>query len=285
MEMKKLLAMGSQLGLAGAELRKWVEDKQREDRAFARQTAEDERAAAKEADERQIQLMRLKIESQQLEKETREKEGSREKDAEPSLKLNTSKLLIPFDDRKDDLDAYIRRFESLAKSQKWPESQWSTALATCLSGEALSVYGRLPPGDAADYCKVKTALLKRFSARLSHYFDRWIELSDTKHEFQDLRELLIKERFLHGCHSNMALYLRERKAKSLGEMLDLADQFLEAQGSLNLAKVKKDNRDDIGRPETDEKRSSQRTAPRCYLCNRVGHRLHTAGPTPLTTTA
>ncbi|KAM7284397.1 uncharacterized protein ISCGN_001491 [Ixodes scapularis] len=312
MEMEKLLAMGSQLGLAGAELRKWVEDKQREDRAFARQTAEDERTAAKEADERQIQLMRLKIECQQLEKETREKEGSRGKDAEPSLKLNTSKLLIPFDDRKDDLDAYIRRFESLAESQKWPESQWSTALATCLSGEALSVYGRLPPGDAADYSKVKTALLKRFrftadgfrdkfdsgkpadgetaaqfSARLSHYFDRWIELSDTKHEFKDLRELLIKERFLHGCHSNMALYLKERKAKSLGEMLDLADQFLEAQGSLNLAKVKKDNRDDIGRPETDEKRSSQRTAPRCYLCNRVGHqashcRAHTTNNHGLT---
>ncbi|XP_040354919.1 uncharacterized protein LOC121045765 [Ixodes scapularis] len=312
MEMEKLLAMGSQLGLAGAELRKWVEDKQREDRAFARQTAEDERTAAKEADERQIQLMRLKIECQQLEKETREKEGSRGKDAEPSLKLNTSKLLIPFDDRKDDLDAYIRRFESLAESQKWPESQWSTALATCLSGEALSVYGRLPPGDAADYSKVKTALLKRFrftadgfrdkfdsgkpadgetaapfSARLSHYFDRWIELSDTKHEFKDLRELLIKERFLHGCHSNMALYLKERKAKSLGEMLDLADQFLEAQGSLNLAKVKKDNRDDIGRPETDEKRSSQRTAPRCYLCNRVGHqashcRAHTTNNHSLT---
>ncbi|XP_040070994.1 uncharacterized protein LOC120843638 [Ixodes scapularis] len=226
MEMEKLLAMGGQLGLAGAQLRKWVEDKQREDRAFARQTAEDERTAAKEADERQIQLMRLKIECQQLEKETREKEGSRGKDAEPSLKLNTSK-----------------------------------------------------PADG------ETAA--QFSARLSHYFDRWIELSDTKHEFKDLRELLIKERFLHGCHSNMALYLKERKAKSLGEMLDLADQFLEAQGSLNLAKVKKDNRDDIGRPETAEKRSSQRNAPRCYLCNRAGHqashcRAHTTNNHSLT---
>lgn len=117
--------------------------------------------------------MRLKIECQQLEKETRGKEGSRGKDAEPSLKLNTSKLLIPFDDRKDDLDAYIRRFESLAESQKWPESQWSTALATCLSGEALSVYGRLPPGDAADYSKVKTALLKRFRFTADGFRDKF----------------------------------------------------------------------------------------------------------------
>uniref|UniRef100_A0A023FXJ4 Retrotransposon gag domain-containing protein n=1 Tax=Amblyomma parvum TaxID=251391 RepID=A0A023FXJ4_AMBPA len=141
-----------------------------------------------------MQIMRLRIECQQLEKETREREGSRDK---CDMRLNTSKLHIPFDERKDDFDAYIRRFESLAKNQKWPEGQWSTALATCLSGEVLRVYGRLPRGDAADYSKVKTALLKRFrftadgfrnkfnlgrpadgetaaefSARLSHYFDR-----------------------------------------------------------------------------------------------------------------
>lgn len=201
MDLERLISMGSQLGLTNAELRKWVEDKQREERAFARQAAEEERVAAREADERQMQLMSLKIECQRLEKETREKEGSRERS---DLRLDASKLLMPFDERKDDLDAYIRRFESLAESQKWPEGQWSTVLATCLSGEALSVYGRLPPGDAADYAKVKQALLKRFrftadgfrdkfnsgkpadgetavqfSARLSHYFDRWIELSGT----------------------------------------------------------------------------------------------------------
>lgn len=36
------------------------------------------------------------------------------------------------------------------------------ALSTCLSGEALRVYGRLTPVGASNYAKFKTALLKRF---------------------------------------------------------------------------------------------------------------------------
>ncbi|KAH7978137.1 hypothetical protein HPB49_004603 [Dermacentor silvarum] len=36
----------------------------------------------------------------------------------------------------------------------------------------------------------------QFAARLSHYFDRWTELSETAQEYGALRELLIKEQFL-----------------------------------------------------------------------------------------
>lgn len=179
------------------------------------------------------------------------------------MRIHAGRLLVTFDEGRDDLDAFIRRFESIARGQKWPESQWVTALSTCLTGEALSVYGRLPPTDAADYTKVKTALLKRFrftadgfrdkfnkerpvggetatqyAARLRHYFDRWVELSKTETEFESLRALLIRERFLHGCGSNLALYLKERRAESLEDMLELADQFLEAQGGASLAKTK-----------------------------------------------
>ncbi|KAL1480206.1 hypothetical protein MTO96_051233 [Rhipicephalus appendiculatus] len=54
-------------------------------------------------------------------------------------------------------------------------------------------------------------------------------------------------------------------------MLELADQFLEAQGGTNLAKVRKDDCEDKKR-EPDEKKNSQENVTRCFLCNRVGHR-------------
>ncbi|XP_042144369.1 uncharacterized protein LOC120836664 [Ixodes scapularis] len=226
------------------------------------------------------------------------------------LKLNPNKLLLAFDERKDDLDAYIRRFEGIALSQKWPESQWATALSTCLTGEALSVFGRLPPVDAADYGKVKASLLKRFrftvegfrdkfrdgkpvdgetatqsAARLGHYFNRWVELAAVTKDFEGLRELVIKKQFLKGCHPALASYSKERKQPHLEGLLEMADQFLDAQGHSKLGKAWKNE------AEPSAKKSSERGGPprpaiRCYLCNKTGHKaaqcrsLYSTGQVP-----
>ena len=54
---------------------------------------------------------------------------------------NVSKpKLPPFQDRKDDLDAYIKRFERFAKTVEWHEQQWATILSTLLTGRALELY-------------------------------------------------------------------------------------------------------------------------------------------------
>ncbi|XP_077531344.1 uncharacterized protein LOC144143472 [Haemaphysalis longicornis] len=345
MDLEKIVALGCQLGLSGAELRKWVAQKEKEENEKAekaRQAAREERQAAREEAERtererekefqrQLQLEREKA---KLEEKARQAEAERERaraereekarndeieklkteiealglerdstsvdrsirEENNGVRLNPSKLLVAFDEKKDDLDAYIRRFEGIARSQNWPEDQRSTALSTRLSGEALSVFGRLTPEDAADYSKVKAALLKRFrftvdgfrekfrsetpadgetatqfAARLSHYFDRWTELAEIGKEYASLRELLIKEQFLNGCHPNLSLYLKERRAKSLAEMLELADQYLEAQRSTNLGRAKRDKREDSGRVEPERKTASQKPPPKCYLCNKLGH--------------
>lgn len=175
------------------------------------------------------------------------------------MKLSPNQLLLAFDERKHELDAYIKRFEGIALSQKW-----ATALSTCLTGEALSVYGRLPPADAVDYGKVKASLLKRlrftiegfrdkfrdgkpvdgetatqYAARLGHYFNWWVELAAVTKDFENLRELVIKEQFLKGCNPALAIYLKERKQSHLDELLRMADPFLDVQVHGNLEKARK----------------------------------------------
>ncbi|XP_042148104.1 uncharacterized protein LOC120842647 [Ixodes scapularis] len=282
----------------------WIDDaaqrgaaKEAADRDAALDAAERERIFAKEAAEREMEILKLKI---QLEKEGRVSAASnvseerREREGQSALKLSPSKLLVAFDEKKDDLDAYIRRFEGIALSQKWPEGQWATALSTCLTGEALSVYGRLTPEDAANYGKVKASLLKRFrftvdgfrekfregkpldgetatqyAARLGHYFDRWVELSSTARDFESLRELVLQDQFLRGCHPSLALYLRERKVPSLEGLLELADQYLEAQSHENLGKSRRSEAE----PSVRENAGKQVPRPevRCFLCNKIGH--------------
>ena len=56
-----------------------------------------------------------------------------------------------FEDGKDDVDSYLRKFERNVKTQKWTKSAWATHLSALLKGKALVVYALLPSEDPLDY--------------------------------------------------------------------------------------------------------------------------------------
>ena len=70
--------------------------------------------------------------------------------------------LPSFVDCKDDLDAYLQRFERFATTVKWEKTGWASKLSALLSGRALEVYSRLSEKAAQDYDRVKLALMKRY---------------------------------------------------------------------------------------------------------------------------
>ena len=70
--------------------------------------------------------------------------------------------LPAFCDGKDNMDAYLKRFERFAKIANWPESEWATNLSALLQGKALEVYSRLSADDAVVYERLREALLKRY---------------------------------------------------------------------------------------------------------------------------
>ena len=50
--------------------------------------------------------------------------------------------------------------EWFATSQKWDEGDWAVSLSLLLKGKRLQVYTSMPPDDANNYGKLKTALLQ-----------------------------------------------------------------------------------------------------------------------------
>jgi len=68
-----------------------------------------------------------------------------------------------FEESKDNMDAFLHRFEIYAETQCWRRDQWAVYLSALLKGKALEVYSRLPVKDAQDYEVLKDALLKRFN--------------------------------------------------------------------------------------------------------------------------
>jgi len=156
--------------------------------------------------------------------------------------------MSPFSER-DEMDAYLYRFERCAELQRWPRDAWATYLAGLLTGKALDVYARLTPDQSRNYETLKSALLKRYAmtsdgyrkkfyecrpepgesppqfiVRLENYFMRWVDLEKIEQSFDGLRTLLIREGFLATCPKSLEVFLKERAIKDLDKLGKLAEQ-------------------------------------------------------------
>lgn len=288
MDLEKLAAIGLQLGFSGAELNKWIEAQQ----AKLRDERAAEREAAKEADERQREILQLKLKLQEGAQNMPVAANDALTAPSTSSPLNPQKLLPVFDEKRDDLHAYLQRFERVATGQDWPQEKWGLAVSLCLTGDALTVIGRMTAADSLDYQKVKKALLQRFqftaqgyqdkfrkaraadgetgrqlAARITSYFDHWIDMANVSQTYEGLRDHVISEQFLRCCHPKLVVFLKERECKSLDELANLTDRFLEAQNLTNIGKGPDPAKESSGKPTE----ASRKPQLKCILCHRFGH--------------
>ena len=204
--------------------------------------------------------------------------------------------LPSFVDGKNDLDAYLQRFERFATTAKWEKTGWASKLSALLSGRALEVYSRLSEEAAQDYDRVKLALMKRydltedgyrrkfraskpevdespeqFIVRLDRYFLRWLELLNTDRSFEGLKDLIVKEQFIDSCLKELAIRLRERAPETLVQMAKIADQYLEAHRKHLFSSASKKVQ---VQPRVNETKNQQNdsTTVVCFKCNARGHK-------------
>ena len=136
--MKELRLLGESSGLCGTELLEFVQA----ERANLQKISRDERAENLALKKQEKENLEMQITLEQLKHEKVSVEETAQKSTGTKLKARAPKL-PPFHDTRDDLDAYLQRFERYATSQTWKESEWATNLSTLLKGKALDVYSRL----------------------------------------------------------------------------------------------------------------------------------------------
>ena len=76
--------------------------------------------------------------------------------------LRTMPKLLSYDERRDDMDAFIQRLASYATSLEWSRERWPIHLSAFLQGFALDVYHRQPIGKGNNYDMLKKALQRRY---------------------------------------------------------------------------------------------------------------------------
>ena len=277
-------------------LRYDAEEKRRlqEQETVKMKIAEEDRKRAQE-----IEMMRLKIEYEreraQAEMEVLEKKG--EVGVPDGIEVrrngNAKAPRLPnFIDGKDDLDAYLLRFERFAQMRNWHRDDWAVNLSALLTGEALAVYTRMTAEEAMNYAKVKEALLKRyrltedgfrtkfrdsdpmtgespgqFITRLRNYLDRWMEMAHVDREFEALYDMMVKEQFVKKCSSDLSVYLKEKSFENLEEMADQAERFLIAHNK-EMATKRNQNHLTV---KTGSANPNQRVVKECFNCHRKGH--------------
>ena len=151
----------------------------------------------------------------------------------------------------DDIEHFLSTFERIAKQQGLPKETWATQLAGLLTGKAMAAYAAVGTDDAADYEKVKTAVLHRYEVneethrqrfqqdkkkpeesyrawicRTADNFDRWMQGQE-----MSVREVVVAEQILMKVPEEMNILLKERKIDSLEKLGKLADDYVLAPKS------------------------------------------------------
>ena len=275
--MRRAMDMGEKLGLKDAELAKFIEENEpkfaaeieREERRMEREAkkeaeAEDRQLQMKQMEidsqkqarelemQKEIEEKRLELEMKKLEVETIRRDDSKNESTGLEWVSNKPKPKLPvFDEKTDDMDSYLQRFEWIAENYQWDKAEWSFHLSQYLKGKATETYTRMAAENRKDYDQVKEALLKRYNlteegyrkrfreskaehdetpqqflVRLSTYIDKWVELSNCK----DLKELNLREQFIAACPTDLAVHLKEMKFDSCDELAEAADRYLTAHG-------------------------------------------------------
>ena len=162
-----------------------------------------------------------------------------------------------FEESKDKMDSYWSRFEKYATANKWDKNVWAAYFSALLKGRALDVYDRLSTEDAADYDKLKDALLKnfdmtergfrkkirysrpersetfiQFSSRLCCYLNKWLTMAKVEKSFEAVCDFMARDQFLEACSRELFVHLRPKAFENLDAMAKEADLFAEARGGV-----------------------------------------------------
>ncbi|XP_060062936.1 uncharacterized protein LOC132543450 [Ylistrum balloti] len=311
-QLRELIATGKDLGYEGTKLQEFIREeqaKEREEREQERQDRQARREAEEaRAEERARREHERKMELFQAGMGTLEESSfSTPRD----LPVHRGPKLPAFDESKDNMDAYIQRFERYASAQQWKREDWGANLSALLKGKALDVFSRLPVQQSLDFDELKTALLKRFemtdegfrksfrtsrpeggetftqfAIRLHNYLERWIELTKTEKSFNGLKDLILRDQLLHCCNQDLSLFLKERVPTSIDEMARLADQFVAARGTrANLVSFKGHGQKGGGNKTSSvsasgnsssetpsvKKPSGSYRDKECFFCKKMGH--------------
>ena len=160
------------------------------------------------------------------------------------------------------------------------------------------MYDWLSVADAADYEKLKDALLKnfdmiergfrkkfrndrpersgtfiQFGSRLRSYLNKWINMAKIENTFEVICDFMARDQFLESCRRELYVHLKPKTFKNWNEMAKEVDLFAEARGGVHTC-TNKGLRDNRGTAQNHSKPNLNKVGGKqeikCGICGK-GH--------------
>ncbi|SBO14988.1 SCAN domain protein [Anaplasma phagocytophilum] len=179
------------------------EEREREEAAARREreqaAAREERAQAA-TEERALKRLELEIEQQRLNSQN-SRVGAPVRASETES-YQMKKLMQPFK-VGEDVGLFLVNFERTCEKLSFAPETWPQRLLTLLPCEAAEVVARLSAGDADDYDKVKSSLLKRYRLSAEAFRQRFRNASKKSSEGYS--------EFAYGLKTNLIEWLKSEE--------------------------------------------------------------------------
>ena len=202
----KTRASGLALGLSGKDLVEFVQQEMRElkkercrmmELNFRREEAERQENLRRE----EIDLLRDELQSR--DRQRNEDVGFLQRELEKLTQQRTSdsyRVRLPEFNDGDDIEAFLRHFESIATAHNWSENVWAARLTPLLHGKARKAFLLMEDKSQLNYHDVKAALLREF-LRTPEYYRR---------QFREIRKSTDEDfiQFLKRLKENFNLWLK-----------------------------------------------------------------------------
>lgn len=252
------------LGEARVEAQKQRDEAQKQ-REEARVEAQRQREFEEDSAQRKEKLERDKLEemrrlqdeaqenAERLETQRADNRRSLQKEREGMVE--SSKVTLPeYDESKEDIEAYLTKFERFAEDLKWDKATWARRVSTKLNVKATTLIGDMSKEDARDYQLVKKELLRGFQctaesyrekfraakrkneetfstfvSRITRYLYSWMDLAGKKKQYDDLFDLVLLEQLLTGIPQSVVTFIRQSKATTVAESVEHAQCFVDAR--------------------------------------------------------
>ncbi|KAL2103192.1 hypothetical protein ACEWY4_000060 [Coilia grayii] len=280
---------------------------------WEREKLEAERQTVREREQREHELRRKDLEFAQAlrvkELDIKARESGVFLKSDQFDVTRNIRVVPPF--REDEVDKFFAHFERVATTLRWPREVWTMTLQCVFTGKAQEAYSSLTLEDAADYDKVKQAVLRVYSLVPEAYrqkfrayqkpdgltyvefvrekellFDRWLN-SQKVSTFQGLRDLVILEDFLNCLPQLVATHVGEHKDLTPARAAVLADEYVLTHKRVHPASVKSLPRHTsppkssktfkeflpVAVRSPDKRTSPPLGVPTCAYCQKRGHVL------------
>ena len=288
--MDKIIDLARELGYEGQELRDFI----------SRQQDRESERLKFEAIQKDKDLEKFKIETErEIAMKKLELESLSHSGGPKSTESNACFPKLPyFDEKTDQMDSYLTRFESYATACKWDPAMWALYLSALLKGRALEVFVRLSKDDQSDYEQIREALLnnfnlterqfkrkfreskpekseifRQFSSRMASYLEKWLAMAKVEKTFEAVCDFLARDQFLEIANQDMYVFLKPKSFKTLGDMARDADLFADASGGVSYC-LASGQRDFKSSGQTHvETPSVKRPKLSCNICGKA-HSTH-----------